>query len=391
MNNVSSQAISTPRKRKSANNYKLPAETEKALLTTLLNKTDRKLPFKATCDERPNIFGAKASELRLKVQKRRTYLLSNPTAFADSAYKLLGANSLADFPELTEQLTPSSPPPNKSEFDRRPTPSRSSLFPEPTTTTTWKLPAHPPSSSALSNNKMPGGTSDHHEEERSYNSSNIQTYHLNFMKPWQDPCHGMIAIKGLQWEDPVTKQVVDKLSIYKPIYDINDYKEGRYQARLSQSGDAIIVTEPVVAEYLWNEATGGNSIQNLVDGANLCQVTDKSYKITRTRFMENKEYRTFETRYLFPPGVTCNNEFFNGTPGTHLKLVTKMVLQKRLLGQDGNNLPIYSFMPFVVWKMAIDGDDSRTSAKKQEDPDSFLSDALSSLGINLGTNNNNPP
>jgi hypothetical protein len=380
---------SSSRKRTTSNNFRLPDDIDKALLKSLLDKTERKLPFKRVCDERPDIFGAKGSELRKRVQKRRTcYLLSHPTAFADLATKLLGVSSLVDFPDLFEPRTP----PHNSQFDTPPVTAPSKLSSSAVAVATIKSPTPPFSSATARRLVFPQEGSAMSEDEGPL--SDIQTYRLDFQKPWNSPCHGMITIRGLQWEDPVTRQVVDKLSIYKPIYDIHDYREGRYLARLSQNGNAIIITEPVVPEYLWNEP---EAIQKLVDGVGneVCHVTDKSYKITRTRFVENKEYRTFESRYLFPKDVTCNNEFFNNDangapPGSPYKLVTKMILQKRQLGIDGDNRPIFSFMPFIVWRMAIDGDDDRTSAKKREDPDSFLSDALSSLGINLGTNSMQP-
>jgi hypothetical protein len=61
-------------------------------------------------------------------------------------------------------------------------------------------------------------------------------------------------------------------------------------------------------------------------------------------------------------------------------------LQKRLMGYDSlTQQPIHDLMPFVAWKMAIDGADARTRPK-QASSDNGLSDALGALGISLGTN-----
>jgi hypothetical protein len=56
----------------------LPEATERALLKVLLDKTKPQPKFKDICNNRPHLFGSRASELRRKVQHRRQYLLSNP-------------------------------------------------------------------------------------------------------------------------------------------------------------------------------------------------------------------------------------------------------------------------------------------------------------------------
>jgi hypothetical protein len=371
----SEESSSTPSR--SSIYAKLSDETEAALVQVLLDKVQSKVPFKKVCDERAYIFGVKGTELRKKVQKRRDYLLANPAALSFLASKLLGISSpipvaLSDAsePQSQQQEEHFSPPP----------PSRHSSSTHTTTPSTRRYLFSP----SQTNKTTTMGD----DEGRS--KKNIPTFELDFQRPWNGPCNGMIVIKGLQWEDPVTKQVVDKLSIYKPIFDIVDYQKGRYSARLSHDGRALMITEPVVADFLWSDP---ETIQKLVDrGGPLCQTTDRSYKIAATRIVENTEQQVAEARYKFPDDITCNNEFFNqdangAPPGNPYKLVSKMVLQKRQLGVDNVGNPLFSFMPFVVWKVAIDGDDSRTSAKK-DDPNSGLSDALSGLGINLGTNTN---
>jgi hypothetical protein len=219
----------------------------------------------------------------------------------------------------------------------------------------------------------------------------VQRFQMDFERPWRYPCNGMIAVKGIQWEDPKTRQVLDKLSLYKPIFDIKDFQAGRYSARLAQDGRGILVTEPTVPQFFWSEDSATSSVQAIVDhggASSICKVTEKSFNITTTLLQENKEYRTCEILYLFPQGITCNNEFFNNDssgvpPSTPYKLLTKMHLQKREMGVDTDGNTVHDFMPFVAWRMAIDGADARTRPK-QESADNGLSDALGALGINLG-------
>jgi hypothetical protein len=355
-------------------NYaKLPDEVERELIDTILDITDIRIPFKRICDERKHIFGARGSELRKRVQKRREYLINNPAVLKQLArYRPKKTSS---------RLAPVSPVPDSSIEEQT---QQDSFMQSPPSSSRRTRPSSPPrSSSSLSRRNTT--MSDDQDDSKMENT-------LNFEVPWLGPCNGMIAVRGLQWEDPVTMQVVDKLSLYKPIFDIKDFQAGRYGARLSQNGDGIFITEPVVANFLWApEESGQSSIQSIVDGgtANVCKVTEKSYKITTTRIKENKEYCVHEIFYKFPHKVTCNNEFFNNDssgapPSTPYKLVTKMHLQKRKMGVDSNGNAVVDFMPFVSWRMAIDGVDARTRPK-QESSDNGLSDALGALGISLGT------
>jgi hypothetical protein len=197
-----------------------------------------------------------------------------------------------------------------------------------------------------------------------------------------------MAIKGVNFEDSKTKQVVDKLSIYMPIIDIKDYSEGRYSARLCQDGGGIIISEPTIPHFFWEDP---DEIQSLVDGTNVCTVTRLAYRVIATRVQETKEIRTHEVEYRFDKDITCNNEFFNldvngGPPNTPLKLIAKMVVQKRVLGVDSLGKDIVDYMPFVVWRMAIDGDEVNRTSAKRNSPSAGLSDAFAKIGITIGTN-----
>jgi hypothetical protein len=347
---------------------KLPPETERELVKILLDAKARStLSFKRLCDEREHIFGAKGSCLRKKVQKRRQYLLKHRPALDLIASKLLVASPTpvkphieAVFENTAEKLDLSSLQVTPSTGG--PTPRRQ-LFKSPL----FKSPQERPKPIMAEAKKIPQIT-------------------LSFNRPWAYNTGGIMAVKGVNYEDSTTRQVVDKLSIYKPIFDIEDMKSKRYAARISQDGGGIIVTEPSVPQFLWEDADG---IQNLVDGSNVCTVTRLSYRVHGTRFAENDEIRTTEVEYRLEDGITINNEFFNqdcngAPPATPFLLEPKMVVQKRVLMTDRSGNDVVDFMPFVVWKMAIDGEDARTSVKKTS-PTDCLADAFDRLGIHIGT------
>jgi hypothetical protein len=355
---------------------KLPDDVEEALVRCLLQKEP--LSFKKLCDDQQSIFGSKGSQLRKRVQKRREYFLRKPSVFQKLVRELLNAASPPFLPNdhNTPVAAPSLGSSSNGPRDRPASFARESLV-SPRRLYSTSISPSPFRPSKLEN------MSDDEDD------SDVQRFRLDFERPWRSPCNGMIAVKGIQWEDPTTRQVLDKLSLYKPIFDIKDFQAGRYSARLAQDGSGVYITEPTVPQFFWSDDLA-TSVQAIVDGGanSICKVTEKSFNITTTRLQENKEFRTCEVLYLFPKGITCNNEFFNNDstgvpPSTPYKLVTKMHLQKRDMGNDGAGDIIYDFMPFVAWKMAIDGADARTRPK-QESSDNGLSDALGALGISLG-------
>jgi hypothetical protein len=54
------------------------------------------------------------------------------------------------------------------------------------------------------------------------------------------------------------------------------------------------------------------------------------------------------------------------------------------MGVDSNGNAVVDFMPFVSWRMAIDGVDARTQPKQESSDNGGLLDALAALGIYLG-------
>ncbi|KAG7350837.1 hypothetical protein IV203_010197 [Nitzschia inconspicua] len=127
----------------------------------------------------------------------------------------------------------------------------------------------------------------------------------------------------------------------------------------------------------------------------VCSATERAFRIVSTRLHSNQDpenqgktenYTVRETQYKFPNGITCNNEMFNKDekgvkPINPFNLEVSMRMAKRFLAKDKDGNEIWTFLPFIVWTMAIDGEDARTSVKKKQNSVDGLTAALESLGI----------
>lgn len=350
----------------------LPEESEKALLHVLVHKADNSLKFKSLCDRRPEVFGTPASDLRRKVQKRRDYLIAHPEVFQVAVQAIVKQDVEEQQHQEKHRNNYSeliSPSPVQSGFvaavdeDRRIIASRR-RNPQAVIT-----PLSPP---------LPRNIMAHLDK------ASGPTYQLYIEQFWKNP-NGMLAIRGNEVVQENT--VVDKLSIMKPIFDMDDFDLKLYSARLNDGGTGIIVTEPTIPGYLWRNPT---KIQELVDdGApgGICKKTELTFKTIRIDMKKNREYRTHEVTYFFPNGVTCNNELFNGSStkgrrSDHFELDTEMFVYEVELGKDQDDNDIVQYCPFIVWRMAIDG-----AARQTEDDDDGVrgaSKALARLGIKVG-------
>lgn len=205
-------------------------------------------------------------------------------------------------------------------------------------------------------------------------------FNLHIEHPWKNP-FGMLVIKGTEVEEENT--VIDKLTIMKPIFDVNDFEEKRYKGRLCSDGGGIIATEPTIPGYLLLDP---KAIQLLVDDKhmidNVCQPTFRTYKTIRTEMKKDASTRKKEVVYRFPPGVTCNNEFFNTTNrrSSQLELDTQLVMAQQLVGEDEEDNPIMNYCPFIVWRVSIDGLAKQT-ADEEDDGVSAAQKAFAKFGI----------
>jgi hypothetical protein len=346
---------------------KLPDESEKALLHYLVDKkTFHNVTFKSVCDRRPEVFGSPASELRRQVQKRRAYLTKQPDVFQNALRTIIPQPEV----DADQELIP----------DHHSSLSHSSLCSPPLLSRTIKQRDQP--SPFFSPQSPPFLPMSHLEKKPSVHTKSIPgpSYQLYVDQFWLNP-FGMFCVRGNEVQ--VDKSVVDKLTIYKPIFDMDDYDLLIYKASLTKGGVGITITEPTIPGYLWKNPS---KIQALIDADHdKCSKSELTYKTIRMDMKENREHRSHDVTYYFPEDMTCNNRHFNGSKkndGEKQELFTEMFVYELELGLDEEGNTITQFCPFVVWRMAINGEE-----KKTDDDDDGIrgtNKALARLGINVG-------
>lgn len=341
------------------------------LLWVLQDKELSLQKFSKVCNELKDldgfcVFGNPGSTLRRSVQREREYLLKKPKYLQ---------KALSQFISLPgpSASTPS-PLRNNSKRASRlglqtPSPFRSPL---PTTTTM---------SQALS-------------ARRDDTDDDIPSVPLVFNKPWETG-YGIVCL--MCRDVTVDGRVVDRVRVIKPIFDLRDSQN--YQARLSVHGNSIIADEPAAPHFLLDR-DNVDKICTLIDTkkdsrgivvGQVCQQTKSAYEVATLTAKTKPECRKQQVLYTLPDGVTCNNRFFNpdikgNPPSDEYLLRTKFVLDTVVISKDANGNDIRSFLPFIVWEMAVDDQDDverRTTADNVGAD--HLGDALLNLGIARGT------
>jgi hypothetical protein len=348
----------------------LPDASEKALLHVLVDRVDLGLKFKNICDRQPEVFGTPASALRRKVQKRRDYLIANPDVFQCAVQAIVAQKDSypTEEPEPQPSFLSSIECPILS-----PSPSRVIVPKSSRSASRVQKPAIiTPFSPPLPRNIMA------HLQA----AADGPSYQLHIEKFWKNP-NGMLAIKGNEVVEDNT--VMDKLTIMKPIYDMDDFDNKLYKARLTDEGDGLIVTEPTIPGYLWKNPAEIQALVDLDNDDGVCQKTELTYKTIRMDMKKNRDYKTHEVTYFFPKGTTCNNEHFNraNRRSSQYELNTDMYVYELQIGEDQEGRDIVQYCPFIVWRMAIDGE-----GKQTEDDDDGVrgaEKALARLGIKVGT------
>ena len=268
-------------KRKQNYQGSLPPATEKALVQSILDNRRTGIKFQTICDSSPDIFGLPGSKLRLRVQRRRNYLLTHPEGLVLAIAPLSPEKHGRD----EEDLAPASPPAAPARQASPHASIKPSKFPALLT----------PSPSVARTRSTVMSPRDDNDDPISFL--------LYIEQPWKNP-FGMIVIKGTEVEEANT--VVDKLTIMKPIFDYTDFDKKLFKARLCNDGGGIIISEPTIPGYLWQNPT---EIQLLVDDTedvgNVCQPSFRTYKTIRTDMKKDRNTRTKDIVYRFPSGVTC--------------------------------------------------------------------------------------
>lgn len=122
--------------------------------------------------------------------------------------------------------------------------------------------------------------------------------------------NGMLVLRGdgIRVPNPDRNKgdfVVDALTIYCPLVDVEDFKNKRIKAHLLPDGSGIEVTWPTLPDYFRDNVR----IQGLEDTE--CERTALRHSTFVTSF-KNDEKRQLKKIFLnFPDKITCNSKHFN--------------------------------------------------------------------------------
>jgi hypothetical protein len=195
---------------------------------------------------------------------------------------------------------------------------------------------------------------------------------LDFVHPENN--QGMLVLKGS--EILVGQEVVDAITIIRPLEDVEDFRQGRIKARLLADRTGIRISLPAAPAFLI-EAKDINALYEL-DGRNACAATKRAHDIVATDIQADDERRVRHIVAYFPEGITCSNRLFNdGMHGNDLK--TYLQVYKNTVLSKGKR--IASPKPLVHWKLVLEtGRTRRTApASGKESYDKDLDDAIGKM------------
>ena len=163
----------------------------------------------------------------------------------------------------------------------------------------------------------------------------------------------------------VGKEMVEAVTILKPIYDMRDTRNKSITATLLEDGSGIRVREPTVPSYLLDGPHGS------------CRLSKIAHAVVVKRIKKKNGARQFKTVILrFPEGTTCSNDHFNKKASRFLNNNIGFK-ELELNGKDSSKTLMESSVAFMTWKLAIDGTSRDFNNSDDEDSDDELAAALS--------------
>ena len=160
-------------------------------------------------------------------------------------------------------------------------------------------------------------------------------------------------------------ELVDALTIYKPIYDARDFKSKKIKASLLSDGTGIVFTEPSLPFFFTSEITQMHELE----GRSSCASTLRKHTVVANAIKGNIHRQTKEVTLLFPDGMTCNNRHFNGNPNEFSRgLKSNFRMLEVQIDQDLHT----NYMDkcnYVFWKVVIDGEAQIMETARDSDED----------------------
>jgi hypothetical protein len=141
----------------------------------------------------------------------------------------------------------------------------------------------------------------HHLSCLLYYLSEPHEMELDFVHPENN--QGMLVLKGS--EILVGQEVVDAITIIRPLEDVEDFRQGRIKARLLADRTGIRISLPAAPAFLI-EAKDINALYEL-DGRNACAATKRAHDIVATDIQVDDEHQIRHIIAYFLEGITCSN------------------------------------------------------------------------------------
>lgn len=324
----------------------VPLETLKELYRILADQKLNKVKFADLCEEKPELFGLRNSELRFAVQQKRNNLLKHR--------KKHGTLPPFDDQKETKQPLPTHP-----------------STPPPTTTTSSP-------SAAIFASPSP-----------SIRSPSYHRTMADSARPKPPPIADPGSTNQLSWNicecsdamflDGGSTQAIDTkgnrasvqlVRLALPIYSTKDFNKGLMLACLSEpAGDGLWVRTPRVPHFMIEgdetsvaafsmamDAQAGLAPNQSLADAMWAQVL----YLTET---PNPDFKFKWTFYKFPPNVSCNNFYFNGK---ELEDDFEVVLHFAAKGskfahrtKQGQRVKVKTSHPMMYAILAVDDDGTR--------------------------------
>jgi hypothetical protein len=190
--------------------------------------------------------------------------------------------------------------------------------------------------------------------------------------------NGEKNVKGT--EITIGKEVINAVTIIRPLEDAEDFRKGRIKAQLLPDRSGIMFSLPSVLAYLLDPT----DIKPLyaLDGNGVCAATRRTHEIVTTDLQVDDEHRLRRIIARFPTGITCSNRHFNnGEDGNH-NLKTHFHMYKNDQVLKGGKKVAYP-KAHIRWKLVVEtGRTRRTApATSGENYDADIEKAFQDLGL----------
>jgi hypothetical protein len=341
------------------NRVSVPKEVDGTLLKLLLSPK-KNLPLSYLANQDTVTFGEPGSSQRKKVSNRLNYLKGiqqkDCVQFLEIA-KLHRVNfdGTLQEPTLLPSL-PARPPTN-----RRLTLTSPSSVSSSTIGTRKESPAPPPASIIMSS------SSRHHHLLKHPCFTHDLEFNLDFDKPEKNPFGIMVFRANAVEHDG---QLIDKVTIMKPLYDPRDRKS--LKATLDEDGTGITYTELSSPSYLFKDADLIHETEKEHTTAGLaCEKTCQAHQVAANSIQSKEELRLQRVRLNFPDEVSC--KIFTqadkkaSKKGNKLKNNFRMVEVK--IGESADCENLMWEAPYVVWVFVINSEARHLKRQESEDSD----------------------